>query len=247
MLRSKFLFFLLVPFNVLALQNSACPILRVATHPNYPPFHFAEQNRLVGPSIELANKLADDLNIPIDVFPPMPWRRVLMKAKKGEIDIIVGLKKNEERLQYLDFSNVPVFENRMSVFVKKPNKSNINSWFDLIPKNGAISAGDRFGTEFDKYSDTFLQLSSVRGQAELVELLLRNRVDYIVGGHLTVSTILAENKNTDIAEAFTVNTGLIYLAVSKQSDCKQRLTEIDEKLLDYLTKQSFIYHPDLSL
>lgn len=225
-----------MPGQVWATQ---CHTIKVSTHPNYPPFHFTQDQQLVGPSIELAKQLAMDLDRHIEILPPMPWKRVLMEGKKGNIDMILSLKDTPERKQYLAFSTVPVFANPMSVFVKEPIADKVHSWLDLPKFNGAISAGDKFGDEFDRFSQQFLKFEVAPNPNSLMQMLLKDRIDYIVLGKETGKQILKELqiKDKQIQPVITINTGLIYLAISNKSACLQLMPQINTLLHEYLRRQ----------
>ncbi|WP_232595398.1 substrate-binding periplasmic protein [Marinibactrum halimedae] len=218
---------------------SGCKKVVVGAHPDYRPFHYTENNRLVGLSIDLAKRLEKDLNIPFEIHSPTPWKRVLAEANTGDIDMLIGLKDTRERRKFLNYSYVPVFANPSNVFVLTPLSSKVKTWLDLISLRGAISAGDKFGDEFDEFSTIFLNLAQAQNAESLMKMLLHNRVDYVVVGRATGYSALAliNDDSSGVVESIIINNGLIYLALSKRSPCAPLMSVINGLLLNYLKEQ----------
>ncbi len=82
--------------------------LVVATSPDYAPFEFQAlvdgKNEVVGADIMLAQKIADELGVKLEVS-AMSFDNVLSSVQNGKADIaIAGLSYSEERAKVFDFS-----------------------------------------------------------------------------------------------------------------------------------------------
>ncbi|MBV1920204.1 MAG: transporter substrate-binding domain-containing protein, partial [Pseudomonadales bacterium] len=72
------------------LSTLACDKLIVSSNPNNAPISFVNQGELTGLGVKLFRRLIADLNTPIEITQPYPWKRVLRNSKHGDIDIIIG-------------------------------------------------------------------------------------------------------------------------------------------------------------
>ena len=61
-----------------------------------------------------------------------PWVRVKELAKYGEIDLITGIYKNEEREKYLDYIPTPFMTNPVIIYVKKGNDFPFKEWDETV-------------------------------------------------------------------------------------------------------------------
>src|SRR5438105_2974975 len=94
---------LMLASAVSAEAHAACDKLILSADPDYPPLHWYDGKAWYGPSIELATRILDDLQIPYEVRYVGPWKRVLANATVGKIDLVATLKIQPERERYLDF------------------------------------------------------------------------------------------------------------------------------------------------
>jgi polar amino acid transport system substrate-binding protein len=204
-----------------------------STHPDYPPYHWAEGERLTGASVALAGRLLDELGVRWEARFVGPWPRVLKSAEYGEIDLVVSLKRTPEREAYLAFSQAPAFPNPMAIFTRQDRRFDYNRPEDLVGKLGGRSAGDRFGDAFDRYAEQFLKLEDADNLGLNYSKLVAGRIDYVVTGLYTGRAQLLSSGLADrIAPLPTlVNKGEIHLGISRRSPCLGLLGALDAKLL----------------
>ena len=96
-----------------------CTRVVFSANPDYPPYHWAEGDRIVGASVALTGRILDELGVAWQARFVGPWPRVLKSAEFGEIDLVVSLKPTPEREAYLEFTRNPSFPNPMAVFVAR--------------------------------------------------------------------------------------------------------------------------------
>ncbi|MBQ0960674.1 transporter substrate-binding domain-containing protein [Ideonella sp. 4Y11] len=215
-------------------QGAECPRLVLSANPDYPPYHWAEGDRIVGASIALTGRILDELGVPWEARHVGPWPRVLKSAEFGQIDLIVSLKPTPEREAYLAFTRSPAFPNPMAVFTTKARPLKFETPQDLVGKRGGRTAGDRFGDAFDRAAQTLLTLEDVDSLAVNFQKLAAGRVDYVVTGLYTGRAQLAQMGLTDrIAPLPTpVNQGTIHHGFSRRSPCIALLGQVDARLAE---------------
>ena len=80
-----------------------------------------------------------------------PWKRSMLMAEKGELDLLVSLRITPERSKYLKFTSHRAFPNPIVVFARKDRQFPYKSWKDLKSLKGGVALGDTFGGGFDEY------------------------------------------------------------------------------------------------
>lgn len=214
------------------LRAQASPITLIySTNPNYPPYQWAEDEKAFhGASVEL---LSHVLPVGVKAKPlVVPWKRALVMAEEGRIDLLLSLRITPERSAYLDFTKHRAFSNPIVIFVRKDRLFAFNAWSDLKGKRGGISQGDTFGAGFDEYWRKELQIEEALGLEENFKKLLAGRIDYFVSGLLLGrSYILKKNLARRVTSLDKpISTEGIHFAFSKKSKHRALKAAMEKKL-----------------
>ncbi|MDP4301475.1 substrate-binding periplasmic protein [Leptothrix discophora] len=219
---------------VSAASAAASPCTRVvfSANPDYPPYHWAEGDRLVGASVALTGRILDDLGVAWEARHVGPWPRVLKSAEHGQIDLIVSLKPTPEREAYLVFTRAPAFPNPMAVFAAKARPVRFDSPQDLVGKRGGRTAGDRFGDAFDRYAEQALTLEDADSLSVNFNKLAAGRIDYVVTGLYTGRAQLLRLGLNDriVPLPRPVNEGDVHHGFSRASPCAALVDAVNTRL-----------------
>jgi polar amino acid transport system substrate-binding protein len=233
--QSDIKYYFLVLFTLISFQAQAskvCSKLTYTAHTNYPPFHWEMNGHIVGATHDVAQIIFDRLGIQAKSIVVGPWKRVLLNAKHGIVDLVLGLKKTPIREQYLQFTDVPLFQNPVAVFVAKNKEFPFANWEDLINKRGNLNAGDRFGKEFDTFTSQFLTTHRTKGLENNFKMLLKNRADYFITGYYSgkifLSTVALKEKISILPHYVLV--GPIHFGFSKRSKCAELVDDFNREL-----------------
>lgn len=209
-----------------------CTRVVFSANPDYPPYHWAEGDRIVGASVVLTGRILDELGIRWEARFVGPWPRVLKSAEYGEIDLVVSLKPTPERELYLEFTRTPAFPNPMAVFVARARPLSFESPQDLVGKRGGRAAGDRFGDAFDRFAARHLALEDADSLESNFQKLNAGRVDYVVTGLHTGRAHLLRLGMAEriIALPRPVNEGFIHHGFARKSPCAALIAAVDAKL-----------------
>lgn len=111
-------------------------VLKVAGDNNFPPFEYMDENGIyTGFNVDIMRAIALRTGFEVQFY-PMKWEEACEKLKRGEIDIIQGMKYTNEREKYYDFSE-GYLQNTQSIFVLNYNDE-INSYEKLSEHKVAI-------------------------------------------------------------------------------------------------------------
>jgi len=157
-------------------------VLIASGHNEYPPFMWKEGDKIVGLSAELTSIIFGELGIKVNSIYIGPWKRLQKSAKTGEIDLILGIYKNEERLKYLKFPNESYTPDPVVIFVRKGKSFPFTKWKDLVDKQGGAIIGDSFGQEFDLYAESNLKVYKVKEFRQAINMMILDRLEYVIFG-----------------------------------------------------------------
>jgi polar amino acid transport system substrate-binding protein len=208
-----------------------CDTLVYSANPSYAPYHWAAgEGRLAGASVELLGKLVPDgVQLKAVVY---PWKRVLLMAEYGEIDLVLSLRKTPERAAFLAFTAVPSFPNPIVVFVRTDGAFPYRTWADLKGKRGAISLGDKFGGGFDEYWPKELAIQESGTMEDNFRRLEKGHVDYFITSQFAGAAFLKARRGGPQINFLTppISDEGVYLGFSRKSPCANLLAQFDQKL-----------------
>ena len=216
----------------------SCETIVYSANPQYPPYHWLADGRLEGASVELLGKLRPDgVKLEPAVY---PWKRVLLMAEHGEIDLVLSLRRTPERSAFLAFTEGPSFPNPIVVFARADLKFPYQQWSDLKGKRGLISLGDKFGGGFDEYWPKELMIHESGTMDENFQRLKDGQIDYFItsqfagAAHLNSPKGRAGRPITHLLPP--ISDEGVYFGFSKKSPCAALITQFDQKL-SVLAKQ----------
>lgn len=216
----------------IGLAHAQCKRVVISANPDYPPYHWAEGDRIVGASIALTGRILDELGVAWEARNVGPWPRVLKQAEYGQIDLVVSLKPTPEREAYLSFTPSPAFPNPMALFTLKTQAFKFDTYSDLVGKRGGRTAGDRFGEAFDRYAEQSLKLEDAITLHSNFQKLLAERIDFVVTGLYTGRAQLLREGLADRIGPLPrlVNDGFIHHGFVRRSPCVSLLEAVDARL-----------------
>lgn len=217
--------------------HAECEGISVSAHPNYPPFHWEENGRLVGASIEITGQILNELSIPWNASPEGPWKRVLKKAENGEVNLIPALKATPDRASFLTFTSTPFSQNPVAIFIRAEDKEKIRSIDDLASLIGSINLGDKHGEEVDTFIASHPAVSSIKGIAQNFEILRRKRTDFFIEGKFTgLAYLVPLGMQDEFKIIHTFEEQWVHIGFSINSGCNKWTKAFDEKLQEYVAK-----------
>lgn len=221
------------PSQIAIASSSKCQSISISAHPNYPPFHWKEQDTLVGASIDISRSIFQNLGLDVKVSYEGPWKRVLMSIKQEKIDFIPALKKTSDRQQYLEFTQNEFATNPVAIFVKKGKALVPKSFKDLIGLYGSVNAGDKHGDKVDSFVSSQSNMQFIHGLSQNFEMLILGRTDYFITGFYTGYDFLKANKlDSHVEVAFKINGLKIHNGFTHQyaKECQRIVKEFDKQL-----------------
>jgi len=233
----KCLFYLLVLFccfSSLAIADKS--ELKIATFIE-PPFVDLVGNKLVGENIEIAKLLAMSVGLQ-PIFIRCPFARCLTMVKRGQADMIFGLRKFPEREKELIFLDPPsmIQHYPLRFFVLSSNKIIIDSFDDLKKLSiGTLRGGSYFELFDNSKSITKVALTS---REQLVHMLLKGRIDTFIEREESILPLLpieVYQEKLSLANYQYDKAVNSYIAISKLSNIKVYSERLSQQLQKFAT------------
>lgn len=210
--------------------------VKISGRINYPPLSWSSGGVLKGSTISLVENALAELGIKSRTEGDVPWKRVLKNAKEGEIDIVVGVRKTEQRNEFLHFVEPAITPAVQSLFYHVDREVEYDQWSDLSQLTGSIVLGSSFGKAFDNYMLENLDIEQVESVEQNFKKLVKNRVDYLIGPFATTNLYL--EKEGLSAEIVSNRKPIVvleeFIAISKSSPC----LALSDKLGAILTRMN---------
>lgn len=223
------------PIAVLCIAVSAKEkvVLTYSTNPAYPPYDWANTvESFDGASIDLLKMVVppDVTLVPI----VMPWKRAMSMAKEGQIDLLVSLRINPERKEYLRFTDSKAFANPIVVFVRADKSFPFHKWSDLKGKLGGVSLGDTFGAGFDEYWKKELKVEEAPTMDNNFSKLANGYIDYFVTSLYVGQAYVASHPEAKsiVALPMPISSLDIHFGFSKQYKNDTLIQYVNRKLAE---------------
>jgi len=182
---------------------------------------------------DLGREILSSLNVSVEDGPDLPWRRVLVLLENGQIDVLAGAYKTEERSEKYGVSG-PVMQEEVGIFIRKSLESRPKSLEDLIGLRGIAPFGASFGEDFEDFAAQNLSIDRQPFDdfRTYMRLLMEDKADYLVIARQDGVKMIDEADARDLVEALpwpaAVNT--LHFLFSKATPCIALLEPFNEAL-----------------
>jgi polar amino acid transport system substrate-binding protein len=185
-----------------------------------------------GIGYKLARQLGESTGIPISFKFNFPWKRTILMAQEGTLDIIVGVVLTSERSKFLHFTK-PFYRDSLYAYTLQDNNIHLTRVEDLINYRRVAIRGHSEGEALDELLKSATMRVNERSQ--LISLILSKRADYFFNTESEFSQLqrnVTEAKNIKKLP-LAVTTLEARLAVSKVSPCAKHLKEINRFITQF--------------
>lgn len=199
-----------------ALANNAVasdPLVVTLGVNHAPPYRIVDGNQKTGLYVDIFREIANRLGWQLR-FREAPFRRVLLMAQQGDVDIMLGPLETEERAELLDFV-APAFPPERKLFFYLDEVDRIDRYSDLEGKRIGVLSGARYFPRFD--ADNQLIKENAPRYENLMRMLAKDRVDVVIAPELVGLYTIRELDLAVSVSPFFVPGERSYIAVSRNS------------------------------
>ncbi|TCU77412.1 diguanylate cyclase (GGDEF)-like protein [Tissierella praeacuta] len=198
---------------------------------NHPPYEYIDENGTYkGYNIDIIKAIANEMGLDIEII-PMEWNDAILALDNKEVEGIIGISQNQERLSKYKFTS-PTIINEQVIFVGK-DIVHINELNDLKGLKVAYQRNDYNESLIFKIPNV---LQFPKGTQEEALISLKNgEVDAVLGNKLVGIYHLQKNKMTEAVKVVgePISTVKYGLAVGRDNE---ELFRVLEKGLETIKK-----------
>ncbi|RXK07242.1 diguanylate cyclase [Halarcobacter bivalviorum] len=194
--------------------------IKIQNLKSFAPYNFEIANQAKGYTIEYMKLLAEVLNIKVEFISAESWTSALEMIKNAEMDILPNVVRNQEREEYMDFTEFSDVHFLTALGVKK--NSTIKSMKDLKGKTLAILK-NTFLEEIIREKYPEIKLLTTKTTKEALEAVSNSEADAIIDNLSTIEYFINNDWLSNIKtiklnqdSKLPINTPL-YFAVKKNN------------------------------
>ncbi|MBU2918241.1 transporter substrate-binding domain-containing protein [Psychrosphaera sp. F3M07] len=222
--------YLLLSFNNFVAAKS----LKVYTI-EQPPISYTEDGEFKGIAVDIVKEVFKRMNQPIELY-IYPLARALKELREQDGDAIFALVNNPKREKYLLYSDEILITQTGTLFTRREDNISFNGDFSVLTQyRFGTLRGASYGAKWDRAVEdkTIKFITPISNYEQSIKMLLKNRVDIIVGSHLTIVHLLKDidlqNKIIELPLPFI--RAPTYLAFSKNDLALKKQFDITLKKL----------------
>jgi polar amino acid transport system substrate-binding protein len=224
---------LLLVFVALGLARAEEPDRVTLVQDHWPPYALGEPGRAPegGIAVHLAGEIFRRVGVELEMK-LLPWKRCLSAAKRGDVDGIALLVKNEEREAFLVYSQALVEDRDLLWFpASRGEPLEWETFADLDGLRLGQTAGAHYGEAFDAARKAGqIRVSEAHSDLINFQKLTRGRIDAFICNEAAARAIFAEHP--ELGEQVRsagrpVKTVQLHFALSKRSAAAGLLPKVD--------------------
>lgn len=178
-----------------------------------PPYRIIDVGKKSGLYVEIFEEISDLLGWEVH-YREAPFRRVLRMTAEGQVDIMLGPVRTEERSNRLAFV-APAFPPERRLFFYLNDKHRIERYSDLYGKRIGVLEGASYFNRFD--NDENLMKEPAPRYENLMLMMARERVDVVIAPELLGLYTVRQLDLAARVSPFFVPGERSWIAVSRES------------------------------
>ncbi len=151
-------------------------------HPSYPPVSWHSQGELVGLAPQVVRQLFGELGHEVRLLALGNWKRCLLEARQGRVDIVVAAYRTGEREAWMGFSDAALVADPILLFAHRDQPIRFRHWDELRGLTVGLLLGDSFGERFDRFAERHLNIEWVSSGEQNFIKLARGQIDFMPVG-----------------------------------------------------------------
>lgn len=191
------------------------PLLVALSH--WPPWKITRGGKFTGIDVEILKSISKRTGIRFE-YRECPWKRCIELVGNGKADLITSFGKTPKREKIVYYIEPPYTLSTVVFYRKKGSPVEISDYDQLRNYKIGVIKGSVYFDHFDK--DDSLNKTAVTRKYQLINMLLSERIDLIVGYEYPTDYSIALMGKSDQLEKLSFNVKGVsesYFAISKKS------------------------------
>ncbi len=216
----------------LSVKATSCDTVTISGYANWPPYSFQKNGQLVGAGVDIASKIFEQLDIPVQTQVIENPAHLYALLAQGKIDVLVATFDTPAWQQAAILVQPGYFEDVIAVAVAKDKVFPFERWYDLMGRTGITVDSIPLGTRFTDFAKQHLIINTKPDATSAFTEVGQFEADYWVGsGELLRSYLVQHNASAQFQILPNlVGPEKVYLAFSKHSPCQIYIPFAERKL-----------------
>lgn len=215
-----------------ASATDTCQTLTATGGPSFAPAAWVRDGQVIGYMPEMVRTIGHSLGLNVEILTSGQWKRVLANVEGGQIDLVMGLLKNAERLDKFDYT-ISVAKEPVVVAALKNTRLSFNGeWSSLKPYRGSKILGVQFGTRLNEFLANELDIFVTPNYVSLFRQMNHSRIDYVIASRFALEFNASDVgilKDLAIYDP-PLSEDDIYMAFSKRSQCRHLASDFSGEI-----------------
>ncbi len=206
------------------------PIINVGAETNWPPFDFVENGQYTGIARDYLDLIEKNTGLTFNYITSDSWDTLLDLSKNKQIDLLPVLVKNDEREEFLTFTN-----DYISIRAYLYSKNNFKNLNELENKIIAIPSGYSQG-DFLNENYPNIKILKVNSILDALDSVITNKADALISNPAIINYLMQKNSLTGVHANFSIkfNSNKLHMATRKDMPV---LRDIIQKTLDNFSEK----------
>ncbi len=207
---------------------------------NYPPYHFWIDDTPKGLHVELIDEVFHRLGL-TPTYIRMPWKRSLHAVEHGDVTALCAGMKTPSREEFAFYPSQNLSLETNWVISLAESDVQISNIEDLKDHTIGTVTAYSYGPTFDSLQN--LRKFGQKNESILLDLLINQRIDVIIGCDLVVHSIATKNGiNTLLKYQYKLSSDPLYLIFSKAVNGNNELSQKTSDILAEMRNDGTYQH-----
>lgn len=201
----------------------------------FAPFVLEQQGQVKGIDIDIIKEVGRRLGVNIE-FKLRPWKRLEQDIQFGDIDCVAAYFQTPERMDYMDFTHIPLHMTTYTLFARQEDAKNYSSLQELKSWKIGVNRGFKTTPEFEEaIYNGWVEKYEVSNDTQSFSMLEKGRLNAVLTNYHVGLYNIRELGLKNIVPIFpSIRTTPAYFVFSKKKNLGHLVQKFDEALYQIL-------------
>lgn len=221
------------------LQAQGIGLLHCATN-QFAPYGFKENGQLRGIEVDIMQEIAKRLNFKLKLT-MLPWKKMITHMKKGKNDCMFAAFKTAERMEFMDYTNVPIHVSTLVFYVHKDRVFQYQGMEDLKGLTIGLVRGFATSPDFDTArGKKWFTVEEANGVEQNFKKLSKQKINAVLfNHHVGAHTLNTLNIKNVIPLSVPLTATSAYVTFSKKRNLAQLVPKFDATLFNIMADGTY--------
>lgn len=230
-LRAAAVLFLLFPFASYSQEPRALTCYSTV----FSPFVIEDNREIKGIDVDVIKEVGRRLHLDIS-FSLKPWKRLEQDVKDGTVSCVAAYFRTEERMEYMDFTSVPLHITSYTLFTNKVEVEGFKTFKDFKGWTIGVNRGFKTTPEFEAAMiNGWITKYDVKSDEQSLKMVSSNRLDAMLTNYHVGLYNIKKFGVSDVRPLLpSIRSTPAYVVFSKKQNLAHLVPKFDEALFSVI-------------